>query len=168
MVNLCFCQNNEVFGVHLLTINAMKNLLVTLLLAVAFGFTSNFTHAQDSTYTVKVIVKGITEAKGFVAATITDNPEGFPKVQNPVATAKVAITEKGNVELTFKNIKPGKYAVILMHDVNSNGELDMNGAMPAEPFGFSNITMFFGPPLFSDAAFEVSKDTTIEISLVSF
>ncbi len=146
----------------------MKNLFRILAIAVVSGFFSTVSFAQDSTFTVKVTVKGVRDASGFIDGTLTDNPEGFPQIENPVATAKVAVTEKGDVELVFRNVKAGKYAVALMHDVNGNGELDMNGQMPAEPFGFSKITMFFGPPRFEDAAFEITKDTTTIISLISF
>lgn len=146
----------------------MKNLFRTTAIVFVLGFISTLSFAQDTTYTVKVTVKDVREITGFIAGTMTDNPEGFPQVENPVATAKVAVTGKGDVELVFENVKAGKYAVVLMHDVNGNGTLDMNGQMPAEPFGFSKITMFFGPPQFSEAAFEVTKDTETIISLISF
>lgn len=146
----------------------MKNLLRITAIVFVLGLVATFSFAQDSTYTVKVLVKGIQEAEGFIAATITDNPEGFPNATNPVASRKVAVTEKGSVELTFEAIKPGKYAVVLTHDVNGNGELDMNGRMPAEPFGFSEITFLMGPPQFKDCAFEVTKDTETVITLISY
>ncbi|MFY7912078.1 MAG: DUF2141 domain-containing protein [Emticicia sp.] len=44
----------------------------------------------------------------------------------------------------------------------------MNGQMPAEPFGFSNVTMLMGPPNFEQCAFDLNENKAINISLMSF
>ena len=62
----------------------------------------------------------------------------------------------------------GKYAIVLFQDLNGDNKLDMNGQMPAEPFGFSNLTMLMGPPNFEQCAFDLNEDKNIAISLFSF
>ena len=63
---------------------------------------------------------------------------------------------------------PGKYAIVVFHDVNGNGDLD-TGFMrrPKEPFGLSNgVVARFGPPRFEDCAFllgEQGANLTIEL-----
>lgn len=55
----------------------------------------------------------------------------------------------------FSDIKPGKYAIVVIHDENRNGELDTNlFGIPTEGHGFSSgaeVTM--SAPSFSDAVF---------------
>lgn len=145
----------------------MKNLFRTIAIVLISGFYSTLSFAQEG-HTVTVIVKSITNAKGTISATLTADEENFPNVSSAVGNQKIAITEKGQVTLTFENIPNGKYAVVLVHDLNGNDQLDMNGQMPAEPFGFSKIAFLMGPPQFKDCAFEVKEDTQTIISLIEY
>jgi uncharacterized protein (DUF2141 family) len=73
----------------------------------------------------------------------------------------------GKAEVTFKNIAPGTYGIIIFHDRNDNNKMDfeLNG-MPIENYGASNNVMNFGPPQWTDLKFEVAeKDLTMEIIL---
>ena len=59
--------------------------------------------------------------------------------------------------LDFGIVAPGRYALSLFHDENSNGKLDTLMLMPREGFGFSrDAPVRFGPPKFSAAEFTVS------------
>lgn len=145
----------------------MKNLFRTIAIVLISGFYSTLSFAQEG-HTVTVIVKSITNARGTISATLTADEENFPNVSSAVGNQKIAITEKGQVTLTFENIPNGKYAVVLVHDLNGNDQLDMNGQMPAEPFGFSKIAFLMGPPQFKDCAFEVKEDTQTIISLIEY
>lgn len=145
----------------------MKNLIKITAIVVALGFISTLSFGQE-THTLTVTVKGITEAKGVIAATLTNDAENFPNVTSAVGQQKTEVTEKGELKLTFENVPTGTYAIILMQDLNGNDELDMNGQMPAEPFGFSKIAFLMGPPQFKDCAFEVKADTETIVSLISY
>ena len=71
-------------------------------------------------------------------------------------------------KLIFKNLKPGTYAVALIHDANGDGILNSNSfRMPTEGFGFSkNPLVLTGPPKFNDAAVKVEGvNTDIQIKL---
>ena len=52
-------------------------------------------------------------------------------------------------------MKPGKYAIALLHDENDNGKADRAmGMMPKEGYGFSrDAPVKMAPPKFSDAVF---------------
>ena len=65
------------------------------------------------------------------------------------------------------DVPAGTYGVRIMHDVNGNGELDANFVgIPSEPWGFSNNAAGnFGPPKWDDVKFDISGDTTQEITL---
>lgn len=67
------------------------------------------------------------------------------------------IDGKGTV--TFKNVKPGEYAIMVLHDENNNQRMDFEeSGMPKESYGMSNNPRSFGPPIYADAKFEVGKD----------
>lgn len=63
---------------------------------------------------------------------------------------------------TFKSddLKTGKYAVSVYHDLNENGKLDRNlVGIPKEPFAFSNTEKLkMGPPAFEDASFHLGSE----------
>lgn len=145
----------------------MKNLFTTLAIVLVSSFISTLSFAQEG-HTVTVVIKSITNAKGTIAATLTNDEANFPNVSSGVGNQKVDISEKGEVTLVFENVPAGKYAVVVVHDLNGNDQLDMNGQMPAEPFGFSKVTFLMGPPQFKDCAFEVKEDTKTIVSLIEY
>ena len=65
----------------------------------------------------------------------------------------------GKAVVTFENIPAGTYGILLFHDTNGNKKMDfeLNG-MPKEMYGISNNIMSFGPPMWSDAKFEVGTE----------
>jgi len=73
----------------------------------------------------------------------------------------------GKTSITFTNITPGFYGILVVHDENNNKRMDfeLNG-MPKESYGASGNGMSFGPPQFMDAKFTVTdKDVNLEIRL---
>ena len=75
-----------------------------------------------------------------------------------------------SITVVFENIKPGKYAVSVIHDANKNKELDKNKlGIPKEGFGFSNnVIGLMGPPTFESAQIDLSpaqKDLDIDIKM---
>ncbi len=66
----------------------------------------------------------------------------------------------GEVTLTFENVAPGTYAIMVMHDANDNKQMDMdpNTGMPQESYGTSGTMNMYGPPTFADTKFEVSAE----------
>lgn len=61
------------------------------------------------------------------------------------------------VRLKYAGLKPGTYALRAVHDINANGDIDVNKlGIPTEPFAFSNDAMGrMGPPGFKEASFVV-------------
>ncbi|WP_324829278.1 DUF2141 domain-containing protein [Qipengyuania zhejiangensis] len=110
--------------------------------------------------TVTVTVTELRSAKGIVRACMTTNEASFPKCRGvPGAYAAKADAHEGTVTFTFTGVKPGRYAVALLHDENSNGKADRAlGMMPKEGFGFSrDAKVRMGPPKFSDAAVDIAS-----------
>ncbi len=78
-----------------------------------------------------------------------------------VATA----IENGQARLAFANLPAGRYAIVVFHDENSNGQIDHNVLrMPSEALGFSNgftLGLLSGLPTFERLAFQHGVDTRI-------
>lgn len=73
--------------------------------------------------------------------------------------------------VTFQNLQPGSYAVAILHDANSDSEVNRNLlGIPQEGFGFSrNPVIRAGAPNFSDTViFVAGPRTNIEVQLNYF
>jgi uncharacterized protein (DUF2141 family) len=144
----------------------MKTLIQSIVLTTILSLTATFSFAQNK-YNVSVVVKGIQQRQGKIYASITNDANSFPR-GGGIKSAIAEVTPEGEVTLKFENVLEGKYAIILYQDLNDNKQLDMNGEMPAEPFGFSNVTMLMGPPSFEQCAFDLNENKTLAIGLMAF
>lgn len=107
---------------------------------------------------VTVIATGLRNTHGVVRACMTGEVAHFPRCENPELSYNVVGEAAGSVTLTFHNVRPGRYAIALLHDENGNGKADRAAMMiPTEGFGFSrDAKVRFGPPRFGEAAFDVA------------
>jgi len=106
---------------------------------------------------LEVSVQKVSGSNGKVKLMLFDREEGFRKEDKArqVLTLPVA---GGTVSGTFRDLPPGRYAVIAYHDENGDGQLNRRfGMFPTEGYGLSNNKMPSGPPKFKDAAFDVSE-----------
>ena len=73
----------------------------------------------------------------------------------------------GKATVSFEDIAPGTYGIIIFHDKNDNNIMDFEtNGMPLEDYAISNNVMSFGPPMWTDAKFEVAgEDIAMEIRL---
>jgi len=109
---------------------------------------------------VSVAVTGLRSPRGQVLACLTAQAAAFPDCRKDPASRRlvVSIPVQGPLTLDFGAIPPGRYAVSLIHDENSNGKLDTVMMLPREGFGFSrDARVRFGPPSFAAAAFAVEE-----------
>ncbi len=117
--------------------------------------------APDSGATITVNVTELRNAKGIVRACMTTDKAKFPRCRGvPGAYGATAQAQEGSISFTFKGVKPGSYAIALLHDENANGKADRAlGMMPKEGFGFSrDAKVRMGPPSFSDAAIDIGTE----------
>lgn len=137
----------------------MKTL--ALIIALTVTTISGYSQEQTERFTITVRIDNPLNDNGHVLIGL-HTADTFMKgkgIQN--AKSKV---EDGKVLVTFENVKPGDYAIMVLHDENDNGRMDfeVNG-MPKESYGMSNNPMLYGPPTFNDAKFEFEKDKEIVI-----
>lgn len=116
---------------------------------------------------VTVTATNLRNAKGVVRACLTEAQKQFPSCANPAQSYNVVGDAGSSVTLTFRNVRPGRYAVALLHDENDNGKADRAAMMiPKEGFGFSrDAKVRFGPPRFADAAFDVAPGSSEKLTI---
>ncbi|MDQ8020722.1 MAG: DUF2141 domain-containing protein [Moraxellaceae bacterium] len=112
-----------------------------------------------------VEVEGLRSNKGNVSVGLFDKAETFPK---SFAVGQRVPADKSVVEIVFRDLKPGSYALSAYQDENENQELDRGMfGIPKEPYGFSRDALGDkGPPEFRDARIELTEaGTRIRIKL---
>ena len=126
-------------------------------LILGIVFTSLVATAQDAEgVTVTVTIENVLSDGGTILAGL-HTADTFMKGQG-VANAMVPATE-GEVTLTFENVQPGTFAVMVMHDKNDNKRMDMEAnGMPKESYGMTGPMESYGPPSFETAKFEVTDE----------
>ncbi len=111
------------------------------------------------TATIDIAISNLRSEKGDVLVCLSSNPKHFPdcRKDKEARKIKVAASDADTVQIT--DVKPGTYAVALVHDENSNGKMDLRLFLPREGFGFSrNPKIGMGPPKFKSAQFTVGAD----------
>ena len=138
----------------------------TILLAITLTLTTFLLTAQSKTeiategtsITVTVPIKSTTGKVIF----------GLHNETTFMKEALVGLSSEikdGFAKVTFTNVTPGTYGIVVLHDKNDNKRMDFEpSGMPKEAFGVSNNVMVMGPPQWNDAKFEVA-DTPIEMEI---
>jgi uncharacterized protein (DUF2141 family) len=132
-------------------------LLVVLTLAMSAASVDN-SRTSAAGNVIQVEIKGARNDKGQVLCSLFASGAGFPsKAENAIAKTHSAISN-GSAVCEFPGVSPGRYAVSVFHDENSNGKMDTNFiGMPKEGVGTSNDAKgHMGPPKFDAAAFQYS------------
>lgn len=125
-----------------------------LITALLIAFTAM---AQDEEgVTIKVTIENVLSDGGTIIGGL-HTADTFMKgmgVANAMEPAKA-----GEVTLIFENVEPGTFAIMVMHDLNDNKQMDFEAnGMPKENYATSGDVNPYGPPLFEDAKFEVTDE----------
>lgn len=121
----------------------------------------------DGTLTVKI--SNIQNDSGQIGCSLFSKKDGFPTKADKADARMFVKSKGGTATCTFKDLKPGKYAVSVMHDEDKNGELKTSMVgRPKEWWGVSNDVPAerFGPPKYEKALFDFAgAPKTIKIKL---
>ena len=124
--------------------------------------------ATTPTADLRIEVSGVRARTGHIVVAVYDDAGAFPHRELAFKSASVAATGNPTV-VELAALPPGRYAAVVYHDADDDGELDTNFVgYPTEPFGFSNDAKLamFGPPDFEACAFEVNAPrAAIKLSL---
>ncbi|NRB08472.1 MAG: DUF2141 domain-containing protein [Richelia sp.] len=150
----------------------MQRLQVAILAITALGnlVFSSSTQAYENT-NLSIKIDGIKNLKGQVCFSIFSSSRGFPaNEKNAIKSGCVKAVDK-TVKANLGELKPGSYAVAVIHDINGDGALNSNLlGIPKEGIGFSrNPKIVTGPPKFGDSAvIVVGPNTDLDIQLQYF
>lgn len=122
--------------------------------ALVIGFTGI---AQESEgVTIKVVIENVLSDGGTILGGL-HTEETFMKGMGILNAMEPAVA--GEVTLTFENVTPGTFAIMVMHDANDNKQMDMEAnGMPKESYGTSGEMNMYGPPSFEASKFEVADE----------
>jgi uncharacterized protein (DUF2141 family) len=112
--------------------------------------------AQSPCPGIQVTILNIRNSTGAVACALFESQDGFPVEFLHTATRIMVMRiQETRARCDFADIRPGAYALAVIHDENMNGKLDTNWlGIPTEGYGFSNdVKARLGPPSFSAARF---------------
>jgi uncharacterized protein (DUF2141 family) len=127
----------------------MRRPFLTTLAALALS--------QAGAADLAVAVHEVRSGDGQVKLMLFDREDGFRKEDR--ARQVLALPAAGAVTGTFRDLPPGRYAVIAYHDENGDGRLNLRfGMFPKEGYGLSNSPKLSGPPRFKDAALDLPAE----------
>ena len=122
--------------------------------------------------TLVLEIAGLRDARGQVHASLFVSETGFPRDTTAVfRSVTLDLASKEGVTLRFEDLRFGYYAVAVLHDKNSNGEMDTGLlGVPSEGFGFSNNPrMGFGAPSFESCRFRFDQqEVVLPIEILHF
>ena len=134
-------------------------LLITTLIAPGSAVARQTPAA--ATCTLVVHIDGFRNQKGDAGLSVFNSADGWPE-DNTKAFAHGPHPFSGTATAITLQVPPGRYALVALHDENSNHKLDKNMfGIPKEGFGFSNNPhVMLSAPSFDTAAIPVACPTT--------
>lgn len=150
----------------------MQRLQIAILAITALGnlaFSSGTQAYNNSNLSINI--DGIKNLRGQVCFSIFSSSRGFPTDKKNATKSGCVKAINKTVTAKFAYLKPGSYAVAVIHDTNGDGTLNSNVlGIPKEGIGFSrNPRIITGPPNFGESAIiVVGPNTDIYIQLQYF
>lgn len=115
---------------------------------------------------VTVQVSNFSTTEGTVEVSLFDSAESF--LVKPFLQHSGKVAENGTYSTRFASLPEGEYAVVVVHDANDNGQLDLGFLdFGGEDYAYSNqVRPWFGRPDFDEVKFAVGDtDVVLEIDL---
>jgi uncharacterized protein (DUF2141 family) len=133
--------------------------MITLILN--FAFLVVFSFAPQNTSIIDLHIHEAKSDEGLVRILVFDSEKGYPDQPDQALRSYSIPLKDGKCNLKITDLKPGTYAICVIHDADGNGKLNTNPVgYPTEKYGFSNnARAYFSAPAFSKAAFELKHET---------
>ena len=135
---------------------------------LAFGAGAAGLAAPAAAGTVTITVTDLRNSEGVVRACMTTVESVFPRCAKDPNSYRTVVPAGETVTIRFNNVRPGDYAIALLHDENEDGKANrVLGMAPREGYGFSrDAPVRMAPPEWDDAVFTVgtaSQRVTIKM-----
>lgn len=144
----------------------MEKILILSLLV----FSILLINIKSNSYSLTIKTNGLENSEGTMIFALYNYEGSIPdqKFKKYYRKGNANIVNNKS-EITFKNLPQGLYAVMILHDENSNGKIDTKFMLPLpdEGVGFSNYDDFglTNRPNFKKASFNLNKDTTVLVTV---
>lgn len=113
-----------------------------------------------------VEVQNVRDDSGNIRASLYREPDSFRKEDKALKVVSLP-AKAGMLSLSFNDLPPGRYSLMVYHDSNADQKLNLRlGMFPIEGYGLSNNPKVMGPPKFEDSAFDFRlPETQISVKL---
>lgn len=130
-------------------------------ISLAFGFSSLVSAAE-----IRVDLASA-PSEGNIVLMLFDSANAFGDFRDPIR--KETFSAEGATSFSLEQVPAGEYALVVHHDINSDGVLDKNFiGIPTEPLAFSNGYRPKGPPSYQRARFTLNDGQTAVMELDLF
>ena len=144
----------------------MKKSIVITNVLLLFVFLTSFNLFEKQKESLNIYAFNFKSNEGNALVSIYKEGDKLSKDPYKQVSCKIA-NQKAVVMIN--DLPYGKYAAIVWHDKNNNGDHDHSWGIPTENMAFSNqwkLTLFSGMPNFEKLKFEFSAlKNTIEINM---
>jgi uncharacterized protein (DUF2141 family) len=140
---------------------------VSVFMGAALIFAQAGQTSAPGTYKITIHMTGFRNEKGKAGTLVFCQPKGWPESNDDACRHGSVPIHNGQATAVYEGFKPGRYAIVALHDENENKKLDRNFLhIPKEGFGFPNgIKVNLTPPSWEAASVNVAGDTTVEIKM---
>lgn len=116
-------------------------------------------------HTLTIEIRNVRAQGGEILVAVYDSPDTWLS-KNHLKFEGRAKAREGSVTITIPAIPHGSYGIALLHDRNSNEEMDTNLiGIPMEGYGFSRNPAGWRQPRFEDAVVQVGKNTRVVVEM---
>jgi uncharacterized protein (DUF2141 family) len=124
-------------------------------------------HGTPSQYRLLITTQGVHSNHGYLVANLYGSDRHRWLAENGWLNVWRDPALPGEETMCLYLPGPGRYALVMFHDANADGELNLGPFGPKEGYGFSNnVRPFLAPPSLSSALFPVAAgDTHVTIRL---
>jgi uncharacterized protein (DUF2141 family) len=153
----------------------MRSWLGRLAVAIALAFAGAASasveilpcHGTPTPYRVLVTTQGVRTNHGYLVANLYGPDHHRWLADNGWLSVWRDPALPGDETMCLYLPAPGRYALVMFHDANADGDLNVGPFGPKEGYGFSNnVRPILAPPSLASALFTVAAgDTRITIRL---
>jgi uncharacterized protein (DUF2141 family) len=124
-------------------------------------------HGTPTPYRLLVTTQGVRTSHGFLVANLYGSDRRRWLADNGWLNVWRDLAIPGDETMCLYLPAPGRYALVMFHDANADGDLNLGPLGPKEGYGFSNnVRPFLAPPSLASTLFTVGPgDTRISIRL---
>jgi uncharacterized protein (DUF2141 family) len=141
----------------------MKRWLWAWVVASSLAATAGGLAEAQAAATISVKINGLSGTDGQALVVLYDNAETWLNTAKAVQVLRAKISG-AELNVDLRGVKPGTYAIAVVHDANANDKLDMRWLpypKPKEGVGYSNdAESKAGPPKWEAAKFDVGAAST--------